>query len=449
MRTRKLHIGSNLSLPIDEVVEGAIGIIGKRGRGKTACIKVLLEEFCKVHRPFIAFDPVGVLYGIRSSINGTGKGYKVLVIGGQHGDLRLERRAGAEVAKAVVQANVPCIIDFSEESKTVYRQFVQEFSDTLYRINDTPRHVVIEESPELVPQRLRPDMTGVFEAVERLVSRGRNKGIGVTLVSQRAATVNKDVLSQVDTLIVFGLTSPQDRKALQEWVEAKADTKDLKRFEEGLAGLKRQEAWIWSPEAFNLFQAFRVRNMTTFHPDKTHLRRMGLLTVKPVQTDVSDIVSKLNVTLAHLAKGDSSTSSEPALRAKIRELERQISHVRPSVPVPDPNIQRQLQRFRSVFGRISSGLKELMQAADRATQDVASLKATDHRQVIVHHQPVRATLPRKISNNFTTEDEPPPSSANSDFRIYGAALCCWDLKSKQDTSCTLDWSQSAEWRVFQ
>lgn len=318
-----------------------------------------MEEFCKAKLPFVAFDPIGIAWGIRSSMDGKGEGYPVLVVGGQHGDLKLDRRAGAEVAKAIIQANVPCIIDFSEESKSVYRQ-VQDFADTLYRLNDTPRHIIIEEAPELVPQRLRPDMTNVFEAVERLVSRGRNKGLGVTLVSQRAATISKDVLTQLDTLIVFGLTSPQDRKALKEWVEVKAEVKDLQKFEQGLASLKRQEAWIWSPEAFNRFEAFHVRIMETFHPDKTHLRRTGLLNTKPVETDVSSVVSKLTTTLSRFSKDKQEVAALPHLKAQIHQLERELERVKSKPQTKDPRVDyyiRELNRYRLRIPNIASSIR--------------------------------------------------------------------------------------------
>src|SRR3989304_8679562 len=178
LRTRrmKLDLPTNLKPPAEDFLESAIGIIGKRGRGKSGLVKVLMEELVHAGLPFVAFDPVGVMWGLRSSFDGKGPGLPVLIVGGSHGDLRLERRAGAEIAKSVVQANISCIIDFSEESKSVYREFVRGFSPTLFAINDSPRIVIIEEAPELVPQRLRPDMMDVFEAVERLFSRGGDQG---------------------------------------------------------------------------------------------------------------------------------------------------------------------------------------------------------------------------------------------------------------------------------
>lgn len=353
-----MKIGLDFSLPAEDFLESAIGIIGKRGRGKTGLVKVLMEELVRVELPFVSFDPIGVAWGLRSSLDGTGPGMNCLIVGGPHGDIRLERRAGTEIAKAIVQANVSCIVDFSEESRGVYREFVRDFSHTLFHTNDVPRVVIIEEAPELVPQRLRPDMTEVFESVERLVSRGRNKGIGVTLVSQRAATVNKDVLTQVDALFVFGLVSPQDRKAIEEWVEAHDVKGKATEFMEGLAALERQECWIWYPER-DIFRKIRIRDFTTFHPDRTHLRRMGLLTSKPVTTDVSEIVGKLGKAMERFSKERAETVSMAKTgreleKARYRNetLERELADLRTkvrSLPKPGPAVDPKAIEERAVL----------------------------------------------------------------------------------------------------
>lgn len=323
-----IRVSDTLALPAEDALESAIGIIGKRGRGKSGLVKVVMEELVRIGLPFVAFDPVGIMWGIRSSADGLGPGLPVLVVGGSHGDLPLDRAAGARTAKAIVDANCSAILDFSEEPKTVYREFIKDFAHELYRVNDTPRQVIVEEAPELVPQRLRPDMTPVFEAVERLVSRGRNKGLGVILVSQRAATINKDVLSQIDALFVMGLTAPQDRKALQEWVEGRADPAKEEEFFQAIAGLARQEAFFWSPEAFgSAFQRLRVRNFETFHPDKTHLRRSGMLSVRAVTADVAGVVRDLRAAL----------TSSPAERPRVKVVARAM---------PAPNVSRDvIHRF--------------------------------------------------------------------------------------------------------
>lgn len=329
---RNLNIGPGLSLSAEEFVEARTAILGQSGRGKSGLLKRIEEELVRLDLPFVAFDPAGVAWGIRSSADGKGPGLPCLVIGGKHGDLPLNRKAGAEVATAIVEANVSVIIDFSDEPKAAYREFLRDFCDRLYAVSaesKSPRLVIIDEAKEVVPQVIRPDLAPTYDAVERLVRQGRNRGIGVCLVSQRAATVNKDVLTQCGSLFVFGLVGTPDRKAVREWVSAWGSDEQLAKFEAGLAALERREAWFWSPQEFGKFQRVRVGDFATFHPDRTHLRREGLLRIIPATADISTVIGKLGVVMEKLREAKADVASVPVLRARIRELERSLAAPKP------------------------------------------------------------------------------------------------------------------------
>lgn len=296
-KPKVLHVAPGLRIPAEEFVESATAFIGKRGAGKSGAVKVLEEELFRVGLPFITLDPVGVHWGIKSSADGKSPGLPVLVIGGEHGDLKLDRRAGGEIARAILEANVSCVVDFSQEPKAAYRQFVADFAHELFRLNKSPRVVILEEAPQLVPQKVASDRAVTYEAVERLVSVGRNKGIGIVLVSQRAATINKDVLTQIDNLFVGRLVSPQDRKALGEWVEAWDVRDHFDEFMSRLASLPTRTMYLWSPDTLKKFETVRFKDFTTLHGDHTHLRRIGLLNVQPVPADVSTVIAKLGKTM--------------------------------------------------------------------------------------------------------------------------------------------------------
>lgn len=321
---RTIHIAPNLELDAEELVEAKIGVLGQSGRGKTGFVRKALEECHRVGVPFVAFDPASILWGLKSSYDGKGPGLPILVIGGEHGDVPLRKDAGAEVARAVVRANVSCVIDVGAESKATYRTFVRDFAETIYALNDTGRLLVLDEAPELVPQRLRPDQTQTYDAVERLVRQGRNRGLGIMLVSQRAATVAKDVLTQCASLVVFGLVGAPDRKAIKEWVEAFGTEEQLKEFWDGLASLGKRECWFWSPDEFKAFKRIRVDDFHTFHPDKTHLRRMGWLNVKPVTVDVSATVAQLGETLSKIREEKADAAQVPGLRRQLATLQAKL-----------------------------------------------------------------------------------------------------------------------------
>jgi hypothetical protein len=64
-----------------------------------------------------------------------------------------------------------------------------------------------------------PGQQRLLGAVEDLVRRGRARGLGVTLVTQRSAVLNKDVLTQVEVLVALRTIAPQDRAAIDEWIK--------------------------------------------------------------------------------------------------------------------------------------------------------------------------------------------------------------------------------------
>jgi Bacterial protein of unknown function (DUF853) len=138
-----------------------------------------------------------------------------------------------------------------------------------------------------------PGRSKTFNAVSNLVVMGRNRGIGVTLINQRAATINKDVLTQLDTLLAFRNVAPQDRKALKEWVEYHAADGDFDRFMQSLPSLPTGEGWIWSPEFLGIFERINIRKRETFHPDR---ETIGETFVMPEldQVDVQHFIERFS-----------------------------------------------------------------------------------------------------------------------------------------------------------
>lgn len=285
----KLNLGS-IQIPINAATK-TFAILAKRGAGKTYTGAVMAEEFAKNSIPFVVFDPIDVWWGLRLAANGKDKGLPVVVFGVQHEDILLDREMGRKIAQAVVKDNVSCVINTFGLPKAAQRHLIAEFADELLNINNTPRHIFIEEAHEFLPQRVFGGLGVVFNAVSNLVVMGRNRGIGVTLINQRAATINKDVLTQLDTLLAFQNTSPQDRKALADWVEYHSAEGDFDKFMQSLPSLPKGEGWIWSPEFLGIFERIKIRKRETFHPDR---EKLGTDFVMPTldQTDIQGFISK-------------------------------------------------------------------------------------------------------------------------------------------------------------
>lgn len=268
---KQLQISKTLSLPVDAVTQ-TFGILAIRGAGKTYTAKVLAEELQKSGSQVVCLDPTGVLWGLTSSADGKSAGLSMIVIGGEHGNVTLESAAGKIIARFVVESKHSVIIDVSDFSGGELIRFMTDFATELFHLKARdryPLHLMIDEADTFAPQRPFPKEAQMLGAMEKLVKQGRSRGIGCTLITQRPATLNKNVLTQIETLIVLRMTAPRDRKAIDEWVEAHGTPEERKIMMESLASLPNGTAWFWSPSWAKKFEKIVVRKLETFDSSAT------------------------------------------------------------------------------------------------------------------------------------------------------------------------------------
>ncbi len=309
----KLHLAPDLALPLDAVTQ-TFAVLAVRGAGKSNTAAVLAEEMFGARLPFVVVDPVGAWYGLRSSQEGTGPGLAIPIFGGRRGDVPLERTGGALLADLVVDDRLSCVLDTSELSEGDKVRFLTEFGERLYRRNTEPLHLFLEEADDYLPQRPFREQARCLGAWERIVRRGRARGLGITMISQRSAALNKMVLTQIETLFVMRTTSPQDRKAIEAWVEYHGQSEEILG---SLASLEDGEAWVWSPHWLKTTRRVRIRRRSTFDSAATPRTLHG---ARPPATladvDLGAIRTRMAATIER-AKAD-----DP------RELRRQLAEAR-------------------------------------------------------------------------------------------------------------------------
>ncbi len=262
-----LETNAPFTIPLAGAATKTLGIFGKKGSGKTWTAGVWVEQLLSNKIPAVVLDPVGRWWDLGLSADGRSPGFPIAVFGGKHGQVELTPDMGRAIARYVASKHVPTVVDLSYESKTTWRRVVADFCDELFRVNELPVHVVVEEAPEFIPQRIFGENAAVFGAVDKLVRLGRNRGIGMTVIGQRLQTTNKDTVSQVDALIVLRLVDPQGKKAAREWVMAKGEEERADEFVNALASLKAGSGYIWSPEWLETFAPVKFAARQTFHYD--------------------------------------------------------------------------------------------------------------------------------------------------------------------------------------
>ncbi|TPL40638.1 DUF87 domain-containing protein [Mesorhizobium sp. B2-4-6] len=238
-------------------------IVGTTGAGKTFAAKGAVERLLDLGRRVLIIDPTGAWYGLRAGADGSAEGgYQVLIFGGDHADIPISPDAGEAVAEALAGRDVQAIIDTSEMTGGEKTKFLTAFLQKLYALNKAALHLVVDEADEICPQNPMPEERRLSGAFDKIVRRGRIKGFRPLMITQRPAVLHKNVLSQIGTLIALKLTSPQDRKAIEDWVKGNADAGQARTVMSSLPTLARGEGWVWSP-------ADAVLERVTFPPIRT------------------------------------------------------------------------------------------------------------------------------------------------------------------------------------
>jgi hypothetical protein len=246
-----LKLADNLKLPV-ELVTQAIGILAKRRAGKSYTARRLTEQLLHARQQVVIADPKGDWWGIRSSADGKSPGLPVVILGGERGDVPLEAGGGEVVAKLVVEERVSVLLDLSLLRKHEVSTFMGAFLEDLYRLKAreiyrTPLMLVIDEADAIAPQDPFKGEERMLGAAEDIVRRGGQRGIGCTMITQRSAVLNKNVLTQIQMLVALRTIAPQDLKAIKAWIDVHGTVEQGKTMIDSLPSLPIGDAWFWSP----------------------------------------------------------------------------------------------------------------------------------------------------------------------------------------------------------
>lgn len=351
----KLRISDDLSLPL-EAVTSTFCIVGIRGSGKSTTAVDMAEEMLKAKQQIVVMDPKDDWNGLRSSADGKDMGFPVTILGGAKQDAPLESSGGKLVADLVVEDGLSCILSTRHFSDGQRVQFVYDFALRLYQTaKGVPLHLFIDEADQFAPQSPMRDEARMLGLVQRLLKQGRTAGIGASLITQRPATLNKNVMTQCETLIAMRTIGLQDRKAVEEWVKAWSKTKaEHDSTMAMLPTFKAGQGLLWSPAWLELYQVVQFRQAETFDSRKTP--KVGERKVEPkilAPVDLKALSERMAATIER-AKADDPRE----LRKQIAELKKiNLAH---ATQAPDASIVARLSEQVAAWKERAENLEGLL-----------------------------------------------------------------------------------------
>lgn len=342
----KLHIAKDLALPLDAITQ-SLCILARKRAGKSYTARRFAEELIRARQQVVIIDPKGDYWGIRSSADGKRPGLPIIILGGEHGDLPLEANAGEIVAKLAVHEGASLLLDLSLFRKHEVATFmggsikgprISGFLEDFYRLKAhekyrTPVMLIVDEADAIAPQKPYPGEERMLGAMEDIVRRGGQRGIGCLTVTQRSAVLNKNVLTQTQILVAMRMIAPQDLAAILLWVDVHGTPAERKILMESLPSLPTGDAWFWSPgwpDADGIFKRVHILPIETFDSGATPKpgekrvdpRNLADIDLEVVRRQMADVVER--------AKADDPRE----LRKQIAERDRNIAELKRQVAKP-------------------------------------------------------------------------------------------------------------------
>jgi len=242
----QLKLASNLSVDAQELATGRTCVIAQSGAGKSYLIAVLCEKMLKECVPFAIIDTEGEYFSLKQK-------FQLLWVGGKEADVELEGVNFRKLAEHAVKQSVPVIFDVSDSMDD--RQAVASFCRALYETETSakkPYLLIIEEADKFAPQVVGKDekTAAALSAVEEIARRGRKRGLGLLVATQRPAVVSKNVLSQCGNQLIGKLTTENDLAAVNLFFSGRKELDELPKLRQGeffaMGGLSRNKVRFMS-----------------------------------------------------------------------------------------------------------------------------------------------------------------------------------------------------------
>jgi len=212
--------GSDVPLPVVELLTGRGFVTGKSGSGKSNSASVIAEKLLDNGFGLLIVDIDGEYYGLKEE-------YEILHAGGdEECDIQITADHAEKIASLALEQNVPIILDVSsylDESEA--EEILTAVARSLFakaKKQKQPFLLLVEEVHEYIPENGSVGECG--KMLIKIGKRGRKHGLGICGISQRPADVKKDFITQCDWLLWHRLTWNNDTKVVRRILDGEYAT---------------------------------------------------------------------------------------------------------------------------------------------------------------------------------------------------------------------------------
>lgn len=329
--TSFLKISPEIKFNLEKIIGRCISILGIRGSGKTNTSAVILEEMLKHKYPMTIVDIDGEYWGLKEK-------YELLVVGkSKNVDIEVDVEHARQIAEVSISKNIPVILDMSGFLFEDTYEFLLDYMDEIWNLAGQfrkPYEIVLEEAHEFIPQGTRNDLK---EILTRIALRGRKRGLGIIILSQRSAKVEKDVLTQAEILFLHKVVHPSDMKVYKEILPISPKEVSLL-----ISSLNVGDCVFFFE---NDYKIIHVRERETFHAGFTpSLKAVEMPKLKLVSSEILKSIKSL-------------TKIKVKEKSELIKLQKEISELKTKLDEKEKYIQK-LEADIETLGKISVEVKQ-------------------------------------------------------------------------------------------
>ena len=206
----------DFAVDAQQLVTGRTCVIAQSGAGKSWAIAVLCERLCAAGIGFVIVDTEGEYFSL-------GQKYPVLWVGSdERCDEDIDRVNLKDLMLRAMVNGTAVVFDVSE---TDMREKAAALAEVLYDLASAhriPYLLILEEADKFIPQAKES-----IKRIEEISRRGRKRGLGLLLATQRPSLVTKNVLSQCNNQVIGRLSIENDLRAVDLFFGSRTELEEL------------------------------------------------------------------------------------------------------------------------------------------------------------------------------------------------------------------------------